>query len=537
MKHYHQLIKYIAVMAVLTGTFIACDKDYATVGTDIIGDNNFTVGNQTYELKAYTNRLEPVQTNNLPVNYIGAYYDPTYGLTTANFVTQMGSNTFNVDFGENVQMDSVVLTIPYFSSVTEVNSDGTTLYKLDSVYGSSPINLEIYENTYYLRDFDPNGEFNTPLLYYSNTTTTDGALNSSLFEGPMIYYAHDFVPSNEEIELKDDEDVVTSRLAPAFRVKLNNVYWKDKIIEKEGEPELSNLNNFQNYFRGLYFKTTAINDNGTMALLDFSSSSANITIYYTKDSATEGGDPVQSTFVMPFSGNKINFFENQFFLTIPDGNPTTGDEKLYLKGGEGSVAVLDLFNGSSAEDGFSPEFMAFKEDYVEVDSEGKFVKAKRLINEANLVLYVDQASVMGNEPDRLYIYDLDNGTPLSDFYNDVSSNSNPEVSISNHLGILEREGNSSTGDGIRYKIKITEHLNNLLLRDSTNVKLGLSVSGNVNLESTYVQNKILTTDDDLVKSVPVSAILSPKGTILYGNNTANEDKKLYLEIFYTEPNN
>ena len=41
------------------------------------------------------------------------------------------------------------------------------------------------------------------------------------------------------------------------------------------------------------------------------------------------------------------------------------------------------------------------------------------------------------------------------------------------------------------------------------------------------------------KKLPVSSILSPQGTVLFGNNTSatNENKKLYLEIFYTEPNN
>jgi hypothetical protein len=31
--------------------------------------------------------------------------------------------------------------------------------------------------------------------------------------------------------------------------------------------------------------------------------------------------------------------------------------------------------------------------------------------------------------------------------------------------------------------------------------------------------------------------LSPKGTVVYGNNTADEAKKAKLTIYYTEPEN
>jgi hypothetical protein len=58
----------------------------------------------------------------------------------------------------------------------------------------------------------------------------------------------------------------------------------------------------------------------------------------------------------------------------------------------------------------------------------------------------------------------------------------------------------------------------------------------VNLEGSYSQPKVLTSDD-LVNKVPISSVLTPKGTVLFGNNTSDEGKKVSLEIFYTEPKN
>lgn len=538
-------LKNIAVLALLVTSFIACDKDFATVGSDIIGQDNFgATSTKEYSVVAYTNPLEPVQTNNLPLNYLGVYKDPFYGMMTANFVSQMSANTTDPDFGVNTTMDSVVLTIPYFSRTIETDAEGASVYELDSIYGTGLINLSIHENTYFLNNIDPNAEFDTPLSYYSNMMTSNSAINSTLLEGPSIYLEgvapltntiSDFRPSNEEITLKKDDEI-SERLAPALRVKLDTLFWHNKILAKEGEPELSNSNNFNNYFRGLYFEATPIDNDGSMALLNFNTTAANITLYYSHDTSEDDDTRIQSTYVLTFSGNKVNFIDNQL-IAIPQGDPINGDARLYLKGAEGSTAVVDLFKAGAYDDGYSPEFTAFKNAFVETDVNGKFVKSKRLVNEANLVFYVDQSIINQNEPNRIYLYDLNNNKPLIDYYYDLTDTSLPNQSKTNHLGVLQREGGVSTGNGIKYKIKITEHINNLLLRDSTNVKFGLAVASNVNLEDSSPQYKVLTNEDDVVNKVPVSSILSPKGTVLYGNNTTDEQKKLYLEIFYTEPNN
>ena len=45
-----------------------------------------------------------------------------------------------------------------------------------------------------------------------------------------------------------------------------------------------------------------------------------------------------------------DFLENNFNVSIPNGNENTGDERLFLKGGEGSVAKIKLFNGENIDD-------------------------------------------------------------------------------------------------------------------------------------------------------------------------------------------
>jgi hypothetical protein len=262
-----------------------------------------------------------------------------------------------------------------------------------------------------------------------------------------------------------------------------------------------------------------------------------ITIYYTRltPSDTDEEDARdQATFEIRFGPDRINFLDNAFTTPISDGDNVNGDSRIYLKGGEGAIAKIKLFNGDDINDSDDTTFEEWKDFFVETDEDGNFIKSKRLINEANLVFYVDQDIVQDGEPNRLYVYDIENNTPLVDYFLDGQNNSIPSISIINHLGPLQRVNDEPTESGIKYKFKITEHINSLLLRDSTNVELGLSVCLNVNLEGANRQRAVQNANgSDL--TVPISSVMTPRGTILHGNNTENESKKVYLEIYYTEP--
>ncbi|TVZ58101.1 uncharacterized protein DUF4270 [Flavobacteriaceae bacterium MAR_2010_105] len=531
-------LKNLAILTLLISSFIACDKDFASIDSDIINNDNaahFKTSKQKFNVTAYTKKLDPVQTNNLPLNFLGVYNDQVYGTTTANVVSQISTTIFNRVFGDNVKMDSVVLHIPYFSRSISINDNGETIYELDSVFGSDPIKLYIYENNYFLRDFNPSSEINSTQTYYSNGSTGLDQINPTQLEGNLIKIEgttngelESFIPNDGEIQIRDSAGEITERLAPALRVKLDTTFWRQKIIAKEGEIELSNLNNFKDYFRGIYFKTEAVNNKGNMSLLNFAATNAKITMYYEIESPTQAGVRETRTYEFTFTGNRVNFISEPS-NAIADGDALNGDEKLYLKGGQGSVAVIDLFSGliQDPDSGLDvPQLEYFRNR-----------KGKWLINEANLVFYVDQTAVQQlNEPDRVYLYDLENNTPLTDYFVDLVNSTVPVNSRISHLGKLQRVGEEPDGLGIKYKIRLTEHINSILLRDSTNVKLGLAVSANVNIESSSLQYNILT-NDNLNTKVPLSSIVTPRGTVLHGNNTSVEAKKVYLEILYTEPNN
>jgi len=563
----------IISFGLITLSFIACDSDFATLESDVINNDiatNFDVFPDTYNVIAYTKALRPVQTNNLAVSTLGIY-DDLYGRTKSSFVTQLTPSTLDPSFGDEVEIDSVVVTIPYFSTATGVDDDGKITYEVDSIISKgetfSKIELRIFENNYFIRDFDPSAEFNESQAYYSNRSASSSEMiSTNALEGEELTFIDNTDPngdvfgniitlSEEGYILTDGADTdsgeevtVLSTETPGIRVKLDPTYWQNKIIDKEGDAVLSNLNNFTNYFKGLYFKAEPVNDDGSFLILDTNTlNGANVTIYYSKLTASTTDDENekdQDTFVFTFGSNKINFFDNAFTFPLNDGVPESGDSRIYLKGGEGAIAGVKLFDGFNDEEGIS-NFDQFRNDFVNLE-DNKYVSSKRLVNEANLVFYVDsdQLDLLNedpeNEPNRLYLYDLTNKTPLIDYFLDVTNSASPEFSKTGHLGALQRVGDEADGRGIKYKLKITEHINNLLLRDSTNVELGLAASLNVNIEDpsfSSSQNKIQSSDDS-DETVPLGSVLTPRGTILYGNATEpeNESKRVYLEIYYTEPN-
>jgi hypothetical protein len=167
---------------------------------------------------------------------------------------------------------------------------------------------------------------------------------------------------------------------------------------------------------------------------------------------------------------------------------------------------------------------------------------KVLVNEANLTFYVDKTKMSGAaEPNRIYLYDLNSHLPIIDYYFDNSVASNAKFNKSIHGGILEKETVSTTVDkrGIKYKIRLTNHVRNLISKDSTNVRLGLVVTESI-ANTTNSQLKNAITGDNPFSKIPTASVINPLGTVLFGNNIPTVDpnyaKRLKLEIYYTKPN-
>ena len=527
----------------------ACEKDFTSLDSDVINSDNainFETNSIEYPIVTHSRIVDPVQSNNLPSFLLGYNNHAIYGESTSSFVGQMVPDQYSPDFGDNAVLDSVILTIPYFSRGIETSDEDDITYELDSVYGGSPIKLSIYRNNFFLRSFDPYGEFDDSQKYYSNGSLSDlESISQGQLEGELLFEINDFVASANQINLTEldtlDVPFVSQKIAPALRFRLdtpNDNYWQNLIFENEDDPVLLSENNFKEFFRGLYIKVEGINSEGSMMLLNLASTNTSLTIHYTSDTPitdetdTSNEDDItsyQNDYVINFSGVLLNIFDNNFSVDVSNSDEVNGDENIYLKGGEGYIGVIDLFNGTvENEMGDQVDaFDHFKSFFYDDISDSSL----KLINEAYIEFYVNQDLNLENEPDRIFVYNYEQNMSLIDYFIDQSVSSTTINAKINHLQPLQRVDDDPEGQGIKYKIRITEHLNNIILLDSTNARLGLGTINDIAATSFF---SILNDDDDDLQ-LTSGTILSHKGTVLHGNQSQQEDKRPKIKIYYTEP--
>tara|TARA_Y100001933_G_scaffold153531_1_gene151930 strand:+ start:9981 stop:11840 length:1860 start_codon:yes stop_codon:yes gene_type:complete len=412
-------------------------------------------------------------------------------------------------------------------------------YELDSIYGNieAPFRLKVERSTFFLRDLDPNTNFEEAQEYFSTQTFSPDFVSDVLFDGEVEIDNKEILFFNEDDPDTPDVDeslTVDNRLDPGIRVPLDPNFFQENILDKEGSSELLSQANFVEFFRGIHLSIDA--DDDIMLLLDLSR--ANITLTYeyddynnnntTSDTSDDFIEQTERNLVFNLlqnnngviSGNAVNTFESDGFPTEIADNLDTGENasRIYLKGGDGAMAEIQLF------------------DEVDATPILEEIRSKNwIINEANLVFYVDEQLLNSNmvkeQPPRIYIYNAETNQPIYNLATETASsvNTDPLGLYLNFGGILDKENNT-------YTVRITEHINNIIVRDSANAKLALTLTSNIDIAQSAVREAVGANNTKI--DVPVMSTVNPFGTVLFGSNVdaANEEKKLKLEIFFTEAN-
>lgn len=490
----------------------SCEDDFSETGSSLVNNNNFNaLLYDSSQIEVSTKSLVKMQSNLLNSYSLGFYNDDIYGNYSASILTQLSLQNPDPDFGAFPELDSVVLTIPYYSTAISQDAEGTQ-YELDSIYGSTPINLELYQSNYFLRNQDPENNYEAQ-AYYSN----QGELFESFLEPTPFHTIDNFKPSSSEVIYKEvntqgEFDTITK--SPRMRVNLPLGFFQDLIVNRIGTSELLSNSNFQNFFRGLYIKP--VNNSGnaisSLSLLNLRSEDAKINLYFkTSDVENPTDDEIeQKEYALLFGSNIINVMDTD------DQNIPSGDN-IYLKGGQGSMAIIDLFT-----------------DPTELET---LRSSDWLINDANLTFYVDENEVSEdhNQPERLFIYDIKNSRVLQDYTFDVSANDNSP--LNSRLIHLSRLDDDDSGRRF-YKIRLTSHVSDIINKDSTNTRLGLVVSNNVNIFNPVkaeVEGEENVNEEYQLEVIPSPMLNTPQSTVLYGPEEPGENR-LKLNIYYTESN-
>ena len=439
---------------------------------------------------------------------------------------QTGQNPLNPDTDGDGILDG--------EDTESKNPDGNaTVYELDSLMGNSAakFKLKVNELNYYLRAYDPESNFEKYQKYYSNNEIASNFSGTVLFDDEIEINSKELVfwkEDDPETPDEDESEAIKARLTPRIRVSLDKDFFQKKIIDNEGSQDLANNDNFKLFIKGLVIKAYDFSD-PLLMILNFNEAEVRLVYGYQKydkkDTPDDTSDDVveesEEQYKLKMEGYKINSFKNDpypasIYTEVYDtiNNP----KSVYLKGGEGVMAEIELFKNN---------------DGIDVLEE---IRAKQwLVNEANLSMYIDKEMLSLNggiiEPSRLYLYDIENKAPVLDYFIDNSTGPKESENKVIHGGLIELDEDDK---GLMYKIRISEHIKNIIRKDSTNVRLGLVVSSDISSSMNTEVEK-----SDLMTFIPSSSVINPLGTVLIGPSPSAENysKRMRLNLYYTEVNN
>ncbi len=405
------------------------------------------------------------------------------------------------------------------------------LYDIEHLYGDTAqsLRIKVVELTHFFTGLDPDNNFETTKIYFSDRDYyTEGFVGQTLFDGDYTLNLEELLFYFEEDDAEtldvDETQEIETRLSPRLRIPLDPNFFQENLLDREGDDVLANQNNFNQFFKALHIRLDEAQEGAYMLL---NTAQARVVVNYTydryedQDTDDTADDEIVSetkSYALNFSGVQINH------MAAAETPPTfTAEEKLPIKGGLGTIGKIALFDRDSLG--------------TVLDN---FKSTQLLINEANLVFYVDpDFAANWNEGDpiaeRLFLYMPEGNMPLQDYYSDDSNSATLGFKYL-HGGNLEYQD----GRPYRYKFRITQHVSSLVRATEENPvdndPLALVVTSdinNINLRKAHVQGSSSTVD------VFQAAIAQPLGTILVGPSPAAEsnDLRLRLEIIYTDFSN
>lgn len=406
--------------------------------------------------------------------------------------------------------------------------------ELDSIYGDleAPFNLRVERSTFFLSDLDPTTGFQEPSPNYSTLEIYPEFTSGEVLADTTLTISRDEILTFQEDDPETEEDeslLVDQRRSPGLLIDLDKEFFQQILLDKEGQPELLSNANFKEFFRGLHIRMTDENRNLLM-LLDLTQARLTMTYSYEAVDEEEGTILRENTYEMrllngggnqAISSNALNTLINEAY-PADISEALQSDEnasRIFLKGGSGTFAEIDLFEPMGAENVIN---QIKQEDWI--------------INAAFLIFHVDRERLDSQgavyEPPRLLVYNNETLQPLYDLFTERSVSDNSSGVFVNYDGFLQEEG----GQGERYSVNITSHINDIIIRDSANVRLGLSITPDLRLNGTdtFIVGPEESPNE---KELPTHGGISPLGTVLFGSNLeASDPRRVQLEIHYTEIN-
>lgn len=233
---------------------------------------------------------DSVRADELAVNLWGAMNDPVFGKSYGGIYFQMSTDRNNIDFGDNLTLDSVVLTLLY-------SGKG---------YGdlTVPQNMNIYRVT---------EQFFKDTAYHQFDAFLTNATPLATLNG--------YVPNfTDSLTIND-----SVKYAPGLRVRLNDVLGND-LLANSGENNLASDAAFKAFFNGLYLAPDTNAPGKGLVYFDLFTANSKLTLYYNNGQSFD--------FLINSNSGSVNQFKHDYIGTpvltaATDGN--NNDNVLYVQ--------------------------------------------------------------------------------------------------------------------------------------------------------------------------------------------------------------
>ena len=147
---YSKKISIILLIIFLLSLITSCNKDYYSVGMEILDQQFQDLKSETFPVFSYQESLDKVQTNNLFNVHLGVFNDNIFGQTKSSFISQLnvfslqnfgdfsqaeeteGSETDIRVINEQEELTAVYLDLPFFTNTNDSDNDGVIdIYDVD----------------------------------------------------------------------------------------------------------------------------------------------------------------------------------------------------------------------------------------------------------------------------------------------------------------------------------------------------------------------------------------------------------------------
>ena len=342
----------------------SCNKQEHGVGASLFNEDNSLGAHliDTFQVHTYSKVEDSAISSGIGIVNLGFYNDPFFGKTKAGFYTQFEIESGGINFGDTLNIDSIVLFL-------KLGTGDLDYYGPDN----KPLKVDV-------RLISQSSDFNKDSTYYTSSTLP---LNRESLVDPDF---NNLVQPNftDTVFFNRDTSFQSFGLG-VLRIKLKNSFGQ-KLLDQNGTSVLESNENFLEEYKGIH--VSIIGEEGENIIhLDMGDAFGTSIILYYKEGSDQALD--DHRFIIDDISAHFNAYEHDYEqsgslrLKAEMVDSTLGNEYFFTQSGGGFKAYVNF-----------PTLLNLKDSIGLVP-----------VNKAELIIPIEEGSTKNYAPpEQLFIF-------------------------------------------------------------------------------------------------------------------------------------